>query len=76
MNTPHSNKKKGRNRIGIQNESASPTSAETLNSQESAKYVLVRIIYSSLIISKSPLLLLSPTSIFVKIYNVYKLVSC
>ncbi|XP_014484453.1 PREDICTED: peregrin isoform X1 [Dinoponera quadriceps] len=41
MNTPHSNKKKGRNRIGMHNESASPTNAETLSSQELAKFVLV-----------------------------------
>lgn len=43
MNTPHSNKKKGRNRMGMQNESASPTNAETLSSQEMAKFVLVRL---------------------------------
>ncbi|EGI68196.1 Peregrin [Acromyrmex echinatior] len=44
MNTPQSNKKNkkiGRNRIGIPNESASPTNTETLSSQEAAKYVLV-----------------------------------
>ncbi|KMQ97299.1 peregrin-like protein [Lasius niger] len=41
MNTPQSNKKKGRNRIGAPNESASPTNTETLSSQEAAKFVLV-----------------------------------
>ncbi|XP_012522804.1 peregrin [Monomorium pharaonis] len=44
MNTPQSNKKNkkiGRNRIGVPNESASPMNAETLSSQEAAKFVLV-----------------------------------
>ncbi|KAM0731850.1 Bromodomain-containing protein-like protein [Formica fusca] len=41
MNTPQSNKKKGRNRMGVPNESASPTNTETLSSQEAAKFVLV-----------------------------------
>ncbi|TGZ52969.1 bromodomain-containing protein homolog [Temnothorax longispinosus] len=44
MNTPQSNKKNkkiGRNRIGVLNETASPTSTETLSSQEAAKFVLV-----------------------------------
>ncbi|XP_011642424.1 peregrin [Pogonomyrmex barbatus] len=44
MNTPHSNKKNkkiGRSRIGVSNESASPINAETLSTQEATKFVLV-----------------------------------
>ncbi|XP_076684040.1 bromodomain-containing protein 140 [Andrena cerasifolii] len=41
MNTPQSNKKKGRSRVGISNESGSPSNAEILNSQETSKFVLV-----------------------------------
>ncbi|XP_015430480.1 PREDICTED: peregrin [Dufourea novaeangliae] len=42
MNTPQSNKKKGRNRVGgINNDSTSPTNAEPLNTQEISKFVLV-----------------------------------
>ncbi|XP_078042411.1 bromodomain-containing protein 140 [Augochlora pura] len=42
MNTPQSNKKKGRNRVGgINNDSASPSNTEPLNTQESSKFVLV-----------------------------------
>ncbi|EZA60271.1 hypothetical protein DMN91_010538 [Ooceraea biroi] len=41
MNTPQSNKKKGRSRIGVPNETMSPTNIETLSNQETAKFVLV-----------------------------------
>ncbi|XP_033332606.1 bromodomain-containing protein 140 [Megalopta genalis] len=42
MNTPQSNKKKGRNRVGgINNDNASPLNAEPLNTQESSKFVLI-----------------------------------
>lgn len=41
MNTPQSNKKKSRSRVGINNDSTSPTNTETLNSQETSKFVLV-----------------------------------
>lgn len=46
MNTPQSNKKNkkiGRSRMGVLNESASPTNTETLSSQEATKFVLVWI---------------------------------
>ncbi|XP_043263662.1 peregrin-like isoform X3 [Colletes gigas] len=42
MNTPQSNKKKGRNRVGgMNNECSSPTNVETQSLQESTKFVLV-----------------------------------
>ncbi|KAG7207942.1 hypothetical protein KM043_009529 [Ampulex compressa] len=41
MNTPQSNKKKGRIRMGIHNESMNPQSGETVNSQDMSKFVLV-----------------------------------
>ncbi|XP_053982612.1 bromodomain-containing protein homolog [Hylaeus volcanicus] len=42
MNTPQSNKKKGRNRVsGMNSDCASPTNTETLTLQESSKFVLV-----------------------------------
>ncbi|XP_020284724.1 peregrin isoform X1 [Pseudomyrmex gracilis] len=44
MSTPQSNKKKGRSRMGVLSESASPSNTETLSSQESAKFVLVNCI--------------------------------
>lgn len=43
MNTPQSNKKKGRNRVGgINSDSVSPLNTEPLNIQETSKFVLVR----------------------------------
>ncbi|XP_068985349.1 bromodomain-containing protein homolog [Bombus flavifrons] len=41
MNTPQSNKKKGRSRIGVSNDSTSPANNETLSTQETSKFVLV-----------------------------------
>ncbi|OAD52514.1 Peregrin [Eufriesea mexicana] len=41
MNTPQSNKKKGRSRIGVNSNSTSPANTETLSTQETSKFVLV-----------------------------------
>ncbi|KAK2582582.1 hypothetical protein KPH14_004870 [Odynerus spinipes] len=41
MNTPQSNKKKSRNRIGIHNDCTNLTNTEALNVQEATKFVLV-----------------------------------
>ncbi|CAL7942253.1 unnamed protein product [Xylocopa violacea] len=41
MNTPQSNKKKGRSRIGINKDSNSSANTETLSTQETSKFVLV-----------------------------------